>query len=103
MAKRRKFTPETKARIVFEIISGAKSIAQASREHQIKDSLLYRWRTEFFENAIRGWETGNLAQAKRLAAEKAELQRMVGKLTMQLEVQKKVSHYVTSLPLESEL
>lgn len=42
MARRRKHSPLTKARIVLEIISGAKSIVPASREYQIADSLLYK-------------------------------------------------------------
>ena len=36
MARQRKYSAETKVRIVLEIISGSKSIAQASREYKIK-------------------------------------------------------------------
>ena len=39
MGKYRKYSPETKVRIVLEILRGDKSVAQASREYQIKDSL----------------------------------------------------------------
>jgi len=40
MVKRRKFTPEYKARIVLEILTEGKSIAEASREYGIKASVL---------------------------------------------------------------
>ena len=41
MGKYRKYSPETKVRIVLEVLRGEKSVAQASRDYQIKDSLLY--------------------------------------------------------------
>ena len=39
VGKYRKYSAETKVRIVLEILRGEKSVAQASREYQIKDSL----------------------------------------------------------------
>ncbi|MEA3326586.1 MAG: transposase, partial [Chloroflexota bacterium] len=51
MVKRRKFTPEYKARIVLEILTEGKSIAEASREYEIKDSVLSRWKQEFIERS----------------------------------------------------
>ena len=102
MGRNRKFAPETKVRIVLEILRGDKSLAQASREYQIKDSLLYRWRAQFLEGAKQSFAYGQSVEQKRRADRVAELERLVGKLTMQLEVAKKVSHYVKSLPPESE-
>ena len=103
MSKRRNFTGETKTRIVLEIISDAKSVAAASREYQIKDSLLYRWKADFIAGGSQALEPGQAARHKRQDDKTAELQRLVGKLTMQLEIAKKASHYISSLPLESEL
>ena len=40
-------------------------------------------------------------EQKRRADKVAELERLVGKLTMHLEIAKKASHYVKSLPPES--
>ncbi|MDK1030101.1 MAG: transposase [Anaerolineae bacterium] len=51
MAKHRKFTPEYKARIVLEILTEQKSLAQASREQGLKDSVLSRWKKEFIERS----------------------------------------------------
>jgi len=98
----RKYTPETKVRIVLEILRGEKSVAQASRDYRIKDSLLYRWKGEFLEGAKQSFAYGKATEQKRQADKVAELERLVGKLTMQLEIAKKASHYVNSLPPESE-
>ena len=102
MGKRRNHSPESKVRIVLEILRGDKSLAQASREYQIKDSLLYRWKEQFLQGAEQAFAYGQPAEQKRRADKVAELERLVGKLTMQLEIAKKASHYVRSLPPESE-
>ncbi len=102
VGKYRKYSAETKVRIVLEILRGEKSVAQASREYRIKDSLLYRWKEEFLEGARQAFAYGQATEQKRRAEKVAELERLVGKLTMQLEIAKKASHYVKSLPPESE-
>jgi len=91
MAKRRKFSPEFKAGVVMKLFSGEKSLAQASREHGIKDSVLSRWKQEFVERSGQVFERG--PDRERAAQDKqvAELERMVGRLTMELAIAKKVS------------
>ncbi len=101
MARQRKYSPETKVRIVLEIISGSKSISQASREYKIKDSLIYKWKAEAIEGMTQYFAYGQPTEAKRRADEKAEMERLLGKLSMRLEIAKKASHYVKSLPTES--
>ena len=102
MSKRRYHDPDTKARIVLEVISGAMSMREASRVYQIKESLLYRWKAEFIAAGTRGFERGQPAALKQAENKIAELERLVGKQTMQLEIAKKASHYVRHLPLPSE-
>ena len=89
MGKYRKYTAETKVRIVLEILRGDKSMAQASRDYGVKSSLLYRWRDQFLEGAKQSFAYGQAAEQKRQADKVAELERLVGKLTMQLEIAKK--------------
>ncbi len=101
MAKYRTHTAEFKAQVVLEMLSGEKSVAQISREYQIKDSLLYRWKAEFLERAATVFSNGRDPEQEQLRAEVAELERMVGRLTMQLEITKKASHYLKSLPDEN--
>jgi len=86
--KRRSFNAEFKAKVVLELISGKKGLAEASREYNIKDTVLSRWKQEFIVNATQVFEQPQDVQEKE--ARIAELERMVGKLTMQIELQKKV-------------
>jgi transposase-like protein len=88
MVERRKFTAEFKAKVVLELISGEKGLMQASREYEIKDSVLSRWKQEFLERAPQVF-----AQAKSANPQEgqiAELERMVGRMTLQLDMAKKV-------------
>ncbi len=86
--QRRSFSAEFKTKVVLELISGKKGIAQASREYNIKDTVLSRWKQEFVAKATQVFEQPQDVQEKE--ARIAELERMVGKLTMQIELQKKV-------------
>ena len=47
----RTYTAEFKARVVLELISGKKTLGEASRDYGIKDSVISRWRQEFTERA----------------------------------------------------
>jgi transposase len=94
MPSRRSFTAEFKVKVVLELISGAKSLAQASREYGIKDTVLSRWKQEFLAKAAQVFEQPKEVQEKEVKI--AELERMVGKLTMQLELSKKVLSYANS-------
>lgn len=86
--KRRNFDAEFKTRVVLELLTGKKSIAEASREYEIKDTVLLRWKQEFLSKATQVFEQPQDQQEKD--ARIAELERMVGKLTMKVELQKKV-------------
>ncbi len=89
MNKRRRFTPAFKAQVVLEVLTGAKNSAQACREYGLKDSVLSRWRREFLERAPQAF-AGEKAQ-NRCEERIAELERLVGRLTLELEVAKKAS------------
>lgn len=89
MVKRRSFTSEFKARVVLEILSGAKTQAEVAREHRIKPDLLARWKRQFLENASSIFERGspNHQAETRIA----ELEQTLGRKTLELEVAKKAS------------
>ena len=53
MAKRRTFTPEFKAKVVLEVISGSQSAAEACRRYSLKPQVLSRWKAEFIDNAAK--------------------------------------------------
>jgi transposase len=93
MQKHRTFKPEFKARVILQLLSGEKSAAQICREHRLSDQLLANWKKQFLENADSIFDQvrdGSLEQERI-----AELERMVGRLTMELEAAKKASLLLT--------
>jgi transposase len=84
--KRRRFSREFKLQIVREIEAG-KPPAQAAREYQIHPTLILRWRQEHLRYAERAF-MGN-GRLQKDEARIAELERMVGQLTMENALLKK--------------
>jgi transposase-like protein len=85
--RRRSFTPQFKAQVVLEVLSGLKSQAEVARQHKLKPELIARWKDtalEGLESLFQGDEQRGRDQDRI-----AELERMVGHLTMELEVAKK--------------
>jgi transposase len=93
--QRRKFTAEFKARVVLEMLTEQKNATQACREYGIKDSVLSRWKQEFIERSPMLFEQDGAGQDDR-DQRIAELERMVGRLAMELDLAKKVSRYLNS-------
>lgn len=95
MARRRTFKPEFKAQVVLEDLTGAKSAAEICREHRLSPQVLSRWKAEFLERApeIFAAEQWRGDEHERLT----DLERMVGRLTMELDVAKKASSILSSL------
>lgn len=87
--ERRQYSPEFKVRVVLELITGKKGLMEASQEYKIKDHVLSRWKQEFLERAPQVFEQPQTEKGKH-EKRLAELERMVGRLTMQLDIAKKV-------------
>ncbi len=100
MPKYRTFTPEFKAQIILAVLSGGKSQAEICREYHLKDSVVLRWKTEFLQNAPKLFEQDS--QRRRDTARIAELERLIGRLTLELEMAKKVSALLESRRPSSE-
>jgi len=84
--KRRQFTKEFKLQVIREIEAG-KSVAQAAREHQLHPNTIIKWRKLHQQYAERAF-SGN-GQTYKDEARIAELERMVGQLTMENSLLKK--------------
>lgn len=93
--KRRTFTSDFKFQVVLELLSGEKQAAQLCREHQISETSLSRWRQQLLEQGARVFKSdnGNSVEQERIAG----LERMVGRLTMELAAAKKASNWLNSL------
>lgn len=89
MRQRRQFSAEFKARVVLEVLSGQKRAAEVCREHQLKPDLLSRWKADFVNQAASVFAGDERSQ--RAEQRVAELERLVGRLTLELEVAKKAA------------
>jgi transposase-like protein len=88
---RRQFSAEFKLETVLEALRGEKTIAQICRERDIKDSLVYKWREHFEQHAAEVFGEGGTDQRYQAqAARIAELERVLGQLTLENAVLKKV-------------
>jgi transposase-like protein len=97
MAKRvrRRFEPQFKAEVVLAILSGAQTQAEVCRHHGLKPELVSLWKKTFLARLpllFDGAPADTAAQARV-----AELERLVGRLTLELEVAKKVSALLPSV------
>lgn len=100
MAQRRRFTGEFKAQVVLELLSGAKSAAELCRQHQLSPQLLGQGKSELLARAPQIFEQD---QARSVEQERiAELERLVGRLTMQLEIAKKASTLLGAQPSRND-
>ena len=94
MTKRRKFTPEFKTKVVLEVLTGMHSHAEACREYRLKTELLSAWKQDFLAHATKAFESEN--DSSEAQARIAELERVVGRLTLELEIAKKASNILAA-------
>jgi len=89
MAKRRRFTPEYKAELVFEVLSGGSSQAEVCRRHNLNENQLSEWKRHLLENAASLFETTD----KRTSDEQKRivpLEHLVGRMAVALDIEKKL-------------
>jgi transposase len=94
MTQRRTFTAEFKTQVVLDLVSGAHSTAELCRQHQLNRQVLARWKSEFLERAPLVFEQDQKRSAEQERI--ADLERLVGRLTMELDIAKKVSGVLSS-------
>ena len=86
--KQRKWTAEEKLAIVIEGLKEKRSVADICREHQISQTLYYRWRDRFLEAGKKGLVNGT-SEDNIYKAEIERLQKIIGKQAIQIEILKK--------------
>lgn len=89
MAKRRRFTPEFKAELVFEVLSGATSQAEVCRRHNLNENQLSEWKRHLLENAASLFEAPD-KQSSDADKRIAPLEQLVGRMAVALDIQKKL-------------
>ena len=89
MKKRRRFTPEFKAKVVLDVLTGTQSPAEACRKHTLSPNLLGLWKSTFLERAYTLFQPDE--QRDEDQARIAELEQLLGRSTRQIEILKKAS------------
>src|ERR1700751_203970 len=105
VARRRRFTTEQKLLVVNETLQPGMSISYVARRHGLSPSLVFRWRrlmSEGGKEAVRVDEDVVAAsEVRRLEERVRELERLLGRKTMGVEILKRGSgflHEEKSLP-----
>ena len=89
MTKRRNFTPEFKAELVLEVLSGATSQAEVCRRHNLNENRLSQWKRQLLENASTLFDSTDKQSSEVSEKRIAHLEQLVGRLTVALDIQKK--------------
>ena len=93
--KRKRFTPEFKAKIVIEALNVESSEAEICRRHNITEEQLSQWKRQFLENAATAFEP-NRKQSDASAERIAELEQLADKLTQAVDIQKKALDWIAA-------
>lgn len=94
--QRRQFTSEQKLQVVLESLQRDTTMEAVSRKYSIVSSVIIRWRREFKERAAIVFEDKRNPKKKALAngykpgESPDDLKRIIGELTVQNEILKKV-------------
>ena len=90
--RRRRFTPDQKKAIIEEAEQPGSSISIVARKYGVNPSQVFKWRRLMQEGALVAAAAEDqvvpLSEVKELRAEIRELQRLLGKKTMEVEILK---------------
>lgn len=89
MNKRRTFSPEFKAERALEVLTAQHTQAEISRSYQLSPQQVSAWQAELVANAALIFQRGTDGDAAQVRI--AELEQLVGRLTLELEASKKAS------------
>ena len=88
--KRRRYTPEFKAEVVLEALSGESSQSGLCRRYNLSENQVSTWKCQLLENVETFFESTD-KQSIESAERIAQLEQLVGRLTLALEIEKKAS------------
>jgi transposase len=90
--RRRRFTAQEKRRLLDETLAPGASVSSVARRYGVSPSLLFRWRRLMDEGALESLDAEQRvvpeSDVKHLQAQVRELQRLLGKKTMEVEILK---------------
>ena len=91
--KRKRFTPEFKAKIVIAALSGESSEAELCRRHNITESQLSQWKHQLLENVATLFESSH-EQSDASTERIAQLEQLADRLTQAVDMQKKALDWI---------
>ncbi|MBZ7658765.1 IS3 family transposase [Klebsiella oxytoca] len=95
-ARKRK-TPQEKIAIIQQTMEPGMNVSHVARLHGIQPSLLFKWKKQYLEGSLTAVAAGEeVVPASELAAalkQVRELQRLLGKKTMEVEILKEAVEY----------
>ena len=92
MSKRHTHSPEFKARVAMEAISGRKTIQEIAADHAVYPIQVSQWKRQLLDGASELFTRGKKTKDKEeVQAKEAELFQQIGRLQMELEWLKKKS------------
>ena len=90
---RRTFTPEFKADVVLALLRGEQSHAELCRQHQLSPNLLTLWKQTFLDRLSLVFQPDERRQCEDRRI--ADLEQLVGRQALELEVLKKASRLLS--------
>lgn len=92
---RRSFPADLKAQVVLQLLTGAASQAELCRKHNIKSQLLNHWEAAVRERLHMLFDMDD--QTTLLHVRIAELEQLVGRQALEIEILKKASRMLPGL------
>ena len=86
---RRTFTPEFKAKVVLDVLTGSATPAEVCRKHQLSPNLFGLWKATLLDRLASVFQSDEERSAE--AARIADLERLVGRQALELAALKKAS------------
>jgi putative transposase len=94
MEKRNRYTPEFKAKVVFEVLREEQTVNEIAAKYEISPVMLSRWKAEFIERAPSVFEKKSSEAdkvRKEYESKQEHLEKLVGQLTIEVDWLKKKS------------
>ena len=103
MAKRkqRTFTPKFKAKVVLEALRGETPQAELCRRHNLSEEQVSTWKRQLLENATSLFGSRNQS-SKENKERIAELEQLVEKLTVAIDIHKKAKAVLSEMRLKND-
>ena len=99
--KRKRFTAEFKAEVVLEALRGENSQAELCQRHNISEEQLSEWKQQFVENVASLFESTD-KPSKDEKERIAELEQLVGRLSVAMDIQKKALTLLGEMDLKND-